>query len=216
MKRLTLILVIILIFILAACNSPQESSPTKEEETKQEDSTEETDLEEESQETEEEAEDQEEEKAPETVTEPELEEDSESTPDTNENKEEKQDTSIESTEKKEGDKHEEIVDLAYKVFDAQNKKDYDYLESIISKGTTIEKKNNIFKFNNVTYPHEQPFLTKKDVGELEFRYTHEEKADYVIVGFGAIDYENESSFTIDFEFIKENGKWKMNDMDINK
>ena len=131
-------------------------------------------------------------------------------------REKEQNTAIESNDKDDEDKHQEIVDLAKKIFDAQNDHDYDFLQSVISKGTKLDKENNKFVFENVTYPHEQEFLTDDNLGELEFRYTHEDSADSVIVGFGAIDYENESSFVVDFEFIKEDGKWKMNDMDINK
>lgn len=111
--------------------------------------------------------------------------------------------------------HLEIVHLAYDIFEAQDKRDYAFLESIAAEGTTVDRKNNKFKFENVTYPFEMEFFTKEDLGELEFRYTHEEDG-VVYVGFGAIDYENESSFVVDFEFVKEGGKWKMRSMDINK
>lgn len=222
MKRLILTLAMILILILAACNSPQESSPTNNEEAEQEKDMEDLDKEDESEDMKEEEQEQDQdqehakEEDNEDKEEPEQAEESDSQDELNENKEEKQDTTIELSEKKEGVKHEKIVDLAYEVFDAQFNKDYEFLESVISEGTKLDKKNNTFKFENVTYPHEQPLLTEKDVGELEFRFTHEESEDSIIIGFGAINYETESSFTIDVEFIKEDGNWKMNDMDINK
>lgn len=112
--------------------------------------------------------------------------------------------------------HQEIIDLAYQIFDAQKDKDYNFLEANISKGTKMDKNNNTFSFENVTYPHEQPFLTKEDLGEVEFRFTHEKSKDAVIVGFGLMNYEEEMSFVVEFEFVNENGSWKMNDMDLNK
>lgn len=211
MKKFTLFTLFIL--ILTACNSPQESSENEQaNEIETEEAVDEADQEEEEEKEEPAQADEEEEKEnAEEKTEP-TEDEGEMTAE----EEEEQDTAIESNDENEKDKHQEIVDLAYDIFDAQNDNDYDFLQSVISKGTKLDKKNNKFNFENVTYPHEQEFLTDDDLGELELRYTHEENADSVIVGFGAIDYENKSSFVIDFEFIKEDGKWKMNDMDINK
>lgn len=117
---------------------------------------------------------------------------------------------------KEKNDYQHLIDMANKIFTAQKKQDFDYLESIRSSGTKIDKKNAAFTFNNVTYPHEQPFLTEEELGEIEYRFTHETDDGSVIVGFGIINYETESSFTVDFEFVKENGSWKMNDMDLNK
>lgn len=116
----------------------------------------------------------------------------------------------------EENEHQHLIDLAYQIFDAQREQNYTFLESIISKGTKLDKENNMFYFENVTYPHEQPFLTKEDQGKIEFRYTHENNKDSVIVGFGLINYEAELSYVVDFEFVNENGTWKMNDMDMNK
>ena len=114
------------------------------------------------------------------------------------------------------DGHEKLVNLAYQIFDAQTEKNYEFLESIISKGTKIDKDNDTFYFENVTYPHEQPFLTEEDLGDIELRYTHENNKNSVIVGFGIINYETEYSYVVDFEFVNENGNWKMNDMELNK
>ena len=120
------------------------------------------------------------------------------------------------TNGEEENEHQHLIDLAYQIFDAQREQNYTFLESIISKGTKLDKENDMFYFENVTYPHEQPFLTKEDQGKIEFRYTHENNKDSVIVGFGLINYEAELSYVVDFEFVNENGTWKMNDMDMNK
>lgn len=110
--------------------------------------------------------------------------------------------------------HLKIVHLAYDIFAAQDRKDYDFLQSVAAEGTTIDRTNNKFSFENVTYPFEMEFFTKKDLGALELRYTHEEDA-IVHVGFGAINYEEESSFVVEFEFVKEGGAWKLLSMDVN-
>lgn len=111
--------------------------------------------------------------------------------------------------------HLDIVHLAYDIFEAQDRKDYDFLESVASKGTTVDSSKDGFSFENVTYPFDMDFFTKEELGELELRYTQEDEDGTVIVGFGAINYEEESSFVIDFEFVQEGSKWKMQSMDIN-
>lgn len=199
------IILFALILLLAACNSPQESGSNENESNEQENQVEEP------------MEKEEEEMANDTKEESsEVKEDApeETNPPAEEEEESNQSSKIEESD--EADKHQELVDLAYDIFDAQDNEDYDFLQSVLSKGTKLDKDNNKFIFENVTYPHEQTFLTDDDLGELEIRYTHEEREDEVIVGFGAINYEEESSFTIDFVFVRENGDWKMNDMDINK
>lgn len=133
-------------------------------------------------------------------------------------KEKKASTQVDNkeSERPKVDEHQDVVDLAYDIFDAQHKKDYAFLESVASKGTKVDRKQNKFIFENVTYPFEMEFFTKEDLGNLEFRYTHEDDDGTVFVGFGAIHSGDQSSFVIDFEFIEENGTWKMKSMDINK
>lgn len=154
----------------------------------------------------------------EAETEGEKETGNEKSESTNQKQSENQSNSTPKNDKKkeETDDPQHLVDLAYQIFDAQKDHDYDFLQSIISKGTKMDKKNNTFYFENVTYPHEQDFLTAEDIGEIEFRFTHENSKDSVTVGFGLINYEEEMSFVVEFEFVRENGSWKMNDMDLNK
>ena len=111
--------------------------------------------------------------------------------------------------------HLEIVHLAYDILTAQVNKDYAFLKNVASKGTKIDEANNRFSFENVTYPFQLDFFTKEELDELEFRFTHEEDG-VVYVGFGVINYEEESSFVIEFQFIEESGAWKLQSMDINK
>lgn len=107
-----------------------------------------------------------------------------------------------------------LISMAEKIMQAQFDKDVSYLKSVISKGTKIEGET--FSFNNVTYPHKQEFFTKETASDLSFRYPHKNNEESYIIGFAAIDEVNEHSFVIDFEFVLENGEWKMNDMDVNK
>src|SRR5690625_2880643 len=111
---------------------------------------------------------------------------------------------------------DQLVDLTYDIFAAQRNLDYDYLESVLSEGSTLDRDKDMFIFNNVKYPHEQELLSDVKEEHLEFRYINDENEEYTIIGFAAIDYENESSFTIDFQYIHENGKWKLNDMEIGR
>lgn len=111
---------------------------------------------------------------------------------------------------------DDLVDLTFSILKAQNENDYAFLESILSNGSELNSKTNTFIFTNVTYPHEQEFRTEENAADLEHRYVHAEDKQSVIVGFAAADYENEYNYVIDFEFILEDGSYKMNDMDINK
>lgn len=205
MKRLTILSLFIL--LLAACNSPQESSPTEDAKAGHEEMTEE-----EQGETEESTESEESKENEESAEQDETESLEEEPP----VKQEENNNSSKADDQTEASGEEELIDLTHEIFDAQNEKDYEFLQSILSKGSKLDEENDKFIFENVTYPHEQEFLTEEDIGELEFRYTHEEDADATIVGYAAVNYETESSFTIDFQFIREDGNWKMNDMDINK
>src|SRR5699024_2607377 len=125
--------------LLAACGSSEESDQQEALENEQE--TEE--LADETAENETEREETEGEEAP------------------DEAEEEEQDTAIESNDDENGDKHQEVIDLAYAIFDAQDEKDYDFLESVISEGTTLDKENDTFSFENVAYPHKQEFRSEE-------------------------------------------------------
>lgn len=202
-KLLTFVAIIALTLILVACNKPQQTTPEPPEPTETIEVVDEEDEVDENEGTEDVAEEteegsDEENSTVETNTEPAQQEDLWDKPDKIENME-----------------HLEIVHLAYDIFAAQDRKDYSFLESVASKGTTVDRNKNKFKFENVTYPYEMNFFTKEEIGTLEFRYTHEEDGD-VYVGFGAINYEEESSFVFELIFTKEDGKWKMRSMDINK
>lgn len=125
-------------------------------------------------------------------------------------------TTEKNTEKKSDSQHQSVIDLAHQIFEAQKEQNYSFLESHISKGTKVDRNNNILIFEDVTYPHEQDFLTEADLGEIEFRFTHENDNGSVIVGFALVNYEEEMSYVVEFEFVQEDGNWKMNDMDLNK
>lgn len=140
----------------------------------------------------------------------------------NNEKETNNDGSVENNEENDnntseaGSTEDILTEKVYKILEAQREYDYDYLTSVLSEGSDLDRENNTFTFNNVAYPHDQEFLDEVAEDDLEFRYTHEEEDGIIIVGFAAIDYENESSFVIDFEFVLDGDEWKMNDMDVNK
>gem|GEM_PF-2966905 len=196
MKRLIILLGMIL--ILAACNSPSQNDGIEESEQNEAETNDES------------VSNQDEEETETTDNEENATQDSEAV---DENEEDNNSSDNKGNEKSTED---QLVDLTYNIFAAQRNLDYDYLESVLSEGSTLDKDKKMFTFNNVKYPHEQELLDEVQEDHLEYRYINDENEDYIIVGFAAIDYENESSFTIDFQYIKENGEWKMNDMDVNK
>lgn len=118
--------------------------------------------------------------------------------------------------KVDSDDPEQLVRLSWEIFKAMDEGNSDFLTAILSTGSKVHPAEKMFTFENVLYPHEQDFITSKNGEDLEYRYTNAEDPDAVIIGFAAVDYENEYSYVIDIEFIKEDGVWKMNDMDINK
>ncbi|MBO1003664.1 hypothetical protein ACFSKI_12615 [Pseudogracilibacillus auburnensis] len=213
MKKLTIFTLFIL--LLAACNSPQETSPKDTDGSSNVSEEVKDDLEDETNREVDEATQNDEPEVTEEMDENQTEAPAQENESSNNNATNEHSPS-EKNEEPEGNEHDELVELTNNIFNAQFNKDYDFLQSILSKGSKLDKENNKFMFENVTYPHEQALFTEKTAGDLEFRYTNENNADSVVVGFAAVDYEKEYSFVIDFEFVQEDGKWKMNDMDVNK
>lgn len=209
MKRILVLLA--MIGLLAACTSeePVEKSPVVEDETEQnnetpnETETPDTNEEEPEEPTKEEPTPEVNEDEPSDVPE-------EETPPVGDVEEEEEDTPVVT------DDPEQLVDLTFAVFEAMEKEDYDFLQSILSKGSSLSVEEKLFTFENVGYPHEQEFITNESAAEIEHRYTNDEDPEKVIVGFAAIDYVNEYSYVIDMEYIIEDNVWKMNDMDVNK
>lgn len=210
MKKWLWLVCFILLLALVACSEGKNGEPELTSEEEKEDEVVEVE-EEQTEETDEKEEEQVEETRQEKDEEKAVEEDSNTSPDASE---------PQNIEKKNGEKEkgteQYLIDLAHDIFQAQKERDFDYLQSIISSGTKIDRDEAMFSFENVTYPHEQPFLTEDDLGEIEFRFIHETDEKSMIVGFGVINYETEFSYTVDFEFVQENDEWKMNDMDLNK
>jgi len=112
------------------------------------------------------------------------------------------------------DDQEMLMDLGYEILHAQNNEDYEFLESILAEGASMDEETNTFTFENISAPHDLEFVQAND-SEIEYRYMEEIDSETMIVGFAVVDYEAESSFTIDFEFVQENDVWKMNDMEKN-
>lgn len=110
----------------------------------------------------------------------------------------------------------QLETLTLHIFEAQNENDYDFLQAVLSSGSSLNEEHHIFTFENTTYPHEQEFIVVDDAKDLEHRYTHEVESGIANVGFASIDYEKEYSYVIEFEYVDEDGRWKLNDMDINK
>lgn|SRR5699024_190428 len=108
---------------------------------------------------------------------------------------------------------EQLKELSLKIFAAQRDEDYDYLESILTDAGSIDKDGNVFHFEG-EYEHDIDFVQEQE-DNLEYRYVHESDDHTVFVGYGITDYETESSYTIDFEFVQLDGEWKMQSMDKN-
>ena len=112
--------------------------------------------------------------------------------------------------------YDTIIDFGFEIFEAQAEEDYDFLESAVSEGSSVNKEDNTFQFDNVTHPHEYEFITEKDYQFLSERYVNGSEEEGVTIGYEVTDFETESSYVIDTEFIKEDGEWKIKDIDVNK
>lgn len=135
---------------------------------------------------------------------------------TDSEKKEEQDDGSDEDETEKVDPEKDIVAFGFAVFDAQINEDYDYLESVLSKGSSIDRENHTIQFDQAASPHQFEFITEEDRANTGERYIQDEDDGSVIVGYEVIDYANESSYIIDVQFIKEDGEWKVNDMDVNK
>lgn len=116
----------------------------------------------------------------------------------------------------EGFSYDIIIDLGFDIFEAQVEEDYEFLESVLSEGSSLNKEDHTFQFDNVTYPHEFEFISEKDNKYLSELYVNGDEKEGVTAGYEVTDFTTESSYVIDTEFIKEDGEWKINDIDLNK
>lgn len=126
-----------------------------------------------------------------------------------------EDTDSDSVTNEEQDE-KDIQDIATDVIWAQMDEDYSYLKSVAGDGVTVNEENNTIDFNTDEATHTFDFLTGIEKDDLEFRFVDGEDTDRAIVGFAAIDYENEYSYVIEMIFNDVDGDWKLTGMDINK
>ena len=134
----------------------------------------------------------------------------------NEENDDSDDASDSEDEDNEDFSYDTLIELGFDIFEAQVEEEYDFLESVLSEGSSVNKDNNTLQFDNVTYPHEYEFISEEDYQVLSERYVNGNEKEGVTIGYDVTDFETESSYVIDTEFIKEDGKWKINDIDVNK
>src|SRR5699024_7472844 len=107
----------------------------------------------------------------------------------------------ENDEDKEDFSYDTLIELGFDIFEEQTEEDYDFLESVLSEGSSVNKDNNTLQFDNVTYPHEYEFISKEDYQVLSERYVNGNEKEGVTIGYDVTDFETESSYVIDTEFI---------------
>src|SRR5699024_3379917 len=112
--------------------------------------------------------------------------------------------------------YDTLIELGFYILVAQVVEEYDYLESLLSEGSRVYIDNNTLQFDNITYLHEYECISEEDYQVLSERYVNGNEKEGVTIGYDVTDFETESSYVIDTEFIKEDGKWKINDIDVNK
>lgn len=220
MKKIMMLLVVFgMLFAVACSNDTSDSEPEKDKNEQQvpeeEDDADEEEVESDEPEEEENGNESEKEKEETGTTETEEEEPEKDTEQKEEETEKEDKQESDDQPKEAANPEKELKDLGFEIFKAQKEEDYDFLKSILAKGASLDQSSKTFSFKDVTYPHDQEFIQVKQ-SDVEYRYIHEENDKNMTVGFAVVDYETESSFTIDFQFVKEKNKWKMKDMDMNK
>ena len=223
------IIALVFILVLSACSGSSEDDSAEPEDVKGKDSQieekEQKETESSDDESEEEEASEEDEETDDSAEESDDndEETDDSAGESDDNDEETDDSDKESDDNDEAtDSDEEdfsydtLIELGFDIFEAQVEEDYDFLESVLSEGSSVNKDDNTLQFDNVTYPHEYEFISKEDYQVLSERYINGDEKEGVTVGYDITDFETESSYVIDTEFIKEDGKWKINDIDVNK
>lgn len=103
------------------------------------------------------------------------------------------------------------VHLAYDILEAQVNKDYAFLKDIASNEMKVDESKNRLIFDGFALD----FFTEEDLGDIEYRFTHEDEGK-LYVGLASVDYEKESSFVLEFQFIEEESRWKLAYLDMNK
>src|SRR5690625_1850637 len=195
------IIALVFILVLSACSGSSEDDSAEPEDVKGKDSQ----IEEKEQKETESSDDESEE-----------EEASEEDEETDDSAEESDDNDEATDSDEEDFSYDTLIELGFDIFEAQVEEDYDFLESVLSEGSSVNKDDNTLQFDNVTYPHEYEFISKEDYQVLSERYVNGNEKEGVTIGYDVTDFETESSYVIDTEFIKEDGEWKINDIDVNK
>ena len=203
------IIALVFILVLSACSGSGEDDSAEPEDVKGKDSQ----IEEKEQKETESSDDESEEEEEKDDSAEESDDNDEETDDSDK----ESDDNDEATDSDEEDfSYDTLIELGFDIFEAQVEEDYDFLESVLSEGSSVNKDDNTLQFDNVTYPHEYEFISKEDYQVLSERYINGDEKEGVTVGYDITDFETESSYVIDTEFIKEDGKWKINDIDVNK
>jgi hypothetical protein len=99
-----------------------------------------------------------------------------------------------------------ILNLSFNSFHAMNTKDYKYLESVSASGVTFNKSNDMVSYPFGDKTSESKILDQVDFGNIEYR-GHLIEGNKAIIFFAI--YVDDSHFTIDMQFINEDG-WKFN------
>ncbi len=103
------------------------------------------------------------------------------------------------------------LNLSFKLFDAMNTADYDYLQSVLSSTSKLDRDNNRFIFEGDGYYHEQQFIGTS-LATLEFRF-YDFSGDTFLLGFASVGEDGNASSYL--EFIMENGELLFHDLKTN-
>ncbi|MBT2291876.1 hypothetical protein J7E73_22660 [Paenibacillus albidus] len=99
----------------------------------------------------------------------------------------------------------ETLNLSFRIFEAMEQKDYDYLQSVASTGVTINKDQNIISYRYGDQIIEVNFLKDLHLGNLEYRfYDLDETGTKMELGFAVL---RESASEVYLQFVQGEEGW---------
>lgn len=122
----------------------------------------------------------------------------------------------ESNQNQEAAKQESVDQVAKKVITSQNSGDYATLKKYLAKNVKLNEAKKELTISDVEYPGQVELISGMKKEDIEHRFTNDDDPKNVIVGYAAIDYEAEMSYTIEMTFIPDGNLWKLKNMQINK
>lgn len=99
-----------------------------------------------------------------------------------------------------------VLNTPFKIFEAMNNKDYDYLDSIVTENVTIDRKTNQIITDMKPAPAEYSLFTDFSFGDLDYRAIGVVGDDAT---FHFAEYFSDGHASFSMTFVRDGYEWKL-------